>query len=403
MFRWLNDLITRTYSKMINLRKLMWTTLLLLISGSLLKSQDCNLQLKSCNTNFNFGDTCVQQLMKPYFEKNRLILCGELHYYEKNWLIKSNLAKTLNTYYGVNRMFVEYPVSYENLYNNYLLYGDERILRNLPYLTQDTLNERLFLQEMRAYNLLRPDSLRVQVICVDMEKNASTAIQELHALIFWRKPRVFRKSTGILDQYIESQSMTIERVKSTVKILYHEFYRHQKQFKRRLSATDYSKYKHIIDGLNLGFMFDYTMDEKGTNEPSYVMREKFLLANVSEVLQLYPDEKFFGSFGLSHCLLNNNQQQFWGITTTAFAFELNTDRFSPVLNNVCSIVQYYSYYDDSLYLNNFLGQQRACFLTDSSSLFSIFENCDLTQNRTDVADHGQLLIVNRNIRGPFVK
>lgn len=359
--------------------------------------------LKSCNTDFQFGDTCVENLMAPYFESNRLILCGEIHYYENNWLIKATLAKTLNAKYGVTRMFIEYPVSYENLYNDYLLYGDDLVIRNMSALTQDTLNEKLFLNNLRTYNLTRPDSLKITVICVDVEKNVLVSFRQLRLMLDGIFTRQIKKTKTLLDQFLSTKEMSDDSSIIAVNRIIENFKKYERTFRKQLSKMDFCKYKKIIEGLKLRYASSFGANSGGTNYDLFAEREIFLRLNVSEVLSAYPGEKFLGSFGLAHCMLVKEPQVFEGISIKSFAYELNNSKSSPVINNVCSIVQYYENYNDSLYLNKFLGGEKDIFTMQSVSNFTAFSLGSLNKTSASHFSLGQVLIINRNVLGPFMK
>lgn len=342
---------------------------------------------------YSSEDICKIAAFDPEFKNNRLFLCGELHYFENNWAIKVAFVQFFNKKYSVNRVFIEYPCSYDHLYNSYLLYGDSSVFTYLPYITPDTLNEKRFLLELRKYNLSLPDSNKVSVVGIDIEKNAIVSLRELYKLYPIQINPAILKSYLLISKWRSKERISERKTKHIVRRLYEDFYSKQSEFRIALQGN-FMRYKRIIDGLYLGFMSQFNVDDQAL----VVRREKFMIDGILDELSSSKQDKYFGQLGLAHCGLNLNDTTFTNYPYTSLASWFNSDSLSPIRNQVCSFVQYYTQMNDTTYLIAYLGKHRSQLLSNSAETVTLFY---LGEESSSL--HGQFLIVNRNALGPYVK
>lgn len=382
--------------------------LALLFSSSNLYAQDDTLVIDTL-TNDNLGLVSVsenatgliEQLAKKdnLLRQSRLFFCGELHYFENNWDLKLSFAKFFQSNYGVKRILIEYPVSYACLYNEYLLNGNKRVIRYLPDITSDTLNEHMFLEKLREYNLSLPENKRIQVLGIDVEKNAIVSFQELFKLFPSQiTSRKIKKNFRTISKWQKKTWVSDKKTKKIVRVLHNALYGNETEFKEHFK-DNYNAYKRIIDGLHIGFDAPYTIE----NPEFLEIREQFIYSNIKDYLNENPSEIFFGQIGLAHSALNADIPELGAEPGfRSAAYRLNTQPDSPVKNKVCSFMQFYTQYDDSLYQQNFLFPHTEQLLLLAYMKLALFDFSDFSFENPILNERGQFLIINKNNLGPYM-
>lgn len=67
-------------------------------------------------------------LFNQDIEDKKIIMIGEIHYMEANYIIQANLLIHLNMHFGVRHLLIEFGRAEAFLYNQYLKTGDESYL-----------------------------------------------------------------------------------------------------------------------------------------------------------------------------------------------------------------------------------------------------------------------------------
>lgn len=278
-----------------------------------------------------------------------LFLNSEFHYYQSNWEVKFLLLKYLHEQFNVNDIVLEYPQSYEQKYNDYLLNGDQKIWKHLPFMSNDSINERLFLSALRSYNLTLDSSDRVRVHCIDIEINSLYTYEALWDIVKTHRAQFSAELIQNLKSWKNESSIGTRKAKSRGLYLYQDLHLNDTLY-RIVLRDKYDRYSSLIEGLFLAQVIGFDeMDSVKTN-----IREQFLYERLKIILSQDPSRSFFGQFGLAHVINEEFSPYFCGNNFTSLATMVRMD--STLKQNLVSIVQIYTIGSDTdaVKLNNLI-------------------------------------------------
>lgn len=181
-----------------------------------------------------------------------------------------------------------------------------------------------YYQKLRDLNLTFPDSTRLKVKGIDVERFHDTPLKALSLLLPASEPHdsialnieALRGIAGFLDSYLREKKKSSKKINSnsgfdrgfvnfnyrsfdsekTTNTLVEDFFKHENYYKEYLGDTNYNLYKTIIKEL-----YDQNTYEKYSRQPhQYVYRERYMYNKFLIYHAKYPNEKVFGQFGRCH-------------------------------------------------------------------------------------------------------
>jgi hypothetical protein len=266
-----------------------------------------------------------------YFDADtttQVFVMGENHR-EKNNEHKLSLLFELYKNKGITKFGLEAPLAEEELYNKFLLSGDETIFELAKFDYKKIRNqEEVLLKEIRAFNLSNVGKPPITAFCFDVpRKNLYSTFLALK-FIFQNNERV---SELDLYKYLnEEKHYSNTEANAVLNKLSKDMIKNNDLYKSVLQQ-DFDMYQRVIEGLTISLDRFYMVEFS-----TWLMRENYIVENIRE--QLKNDEKIVIFCGDTHAVLKVNDKSRYGKEFSSFS-SLLANKYSF---NVFSIgLQYY--------------------------------------------------------------
>ncbi len=232
-----------------------------------------------------------------------------------------------------------------------------------------------YYKKLRELNLSYPDSLRLRVYGIDVERFNETPLKVLSLLI----PNAeapdsialnIESITGIAgynDNYLKEKkskslsdnlkpgmlyqygSRTFSSEK-TVSTIIDEYYKYQNYYKEFLSDSAYQLFDIIISELR-----DQRVYESYSRQThQHVYREMYMYKKFISYSAMHPNEKIFGQFGRCHVSVQRKDNQCMWFDFYSVAARLNNTNSSFLKGKVSSIAYFY---EDDVSMKNSVDNQ----------------------------------------------
>lgn len=318
----------------------------------------------------------------------KMILAGELHYFENNYQLKLEFIKYLHERKKINDVIIEYPVSYQRLYTRFLSHTSNRLLTNLNYLSLDSTNEKKFILRLDEYNKTLPDLEKIKIHCVDVEKNSLFAFEALYQTFPKKEiPKELLKAYSLLKQADKRMKIKPRKDKQLIDFLIKDFDKSKEKYEGFL-LENATTYKSILEGLRIGLLSDIN------SKDFLIERENFIYKNIISIMNSNKSMTAFAQLGLAHCSLMKDDTVFSEFPFESIAYKLQNNFDSPVKNKVFSMMQYYTNYDNEKYQNCFLDSSKATIVSRSPKQISLFYRSN-SDNINGYLKRFNFLIVNK--------
>jgi hypothetical protein len=258
-----------------------------------------------------------------------VFLSGENHLYSKtNNKIKLNLLNYLHDKHGFNHLIIELGYSRGYMLDQYIN-NDTTFYELLKSNTADVyLN---FYKDLRKLNQTYPDSARIRVSGIDVERFPDDGFLLLKRLLETKKEipdslvfiveniRAFASyfmNTRIVNYDDDNYSYSSRKFynSKTIDSLINEFDAVRASFES-LMGSDFALFDKVFQTLK-----DHRKYERYSSMPhQYVFRETYMFNNLKSLIQSNPKSKFYGQFGRCHISQTelNKECDWWGFNSLA--------------------------------------------------------------------------------------
>lgn len=277
-------------------------------------------------------------MLDTVLDSYKFFFTAEEHWLDINTQIQYEFLVFLHRKAGVRNLILEGGYSYAYMINQYLKSGNEWYLNKALYtppVCPEAFTE-LF-RKIYAYNLRFPPLERIQVVGIDLEQSPYLVINCLNELMP-NKPL----SAGVKDkmQQLLRYQLTPENDKELRKYfrqLYKEVQIRRRAYKRYW-GNQYWLFKQILDNTIQGFdsplLRDFIYAHSDQKNREERMFQNFVQLQANGGLR---KGNSYGQFGGIHTEMSPAIK--WGYAT--LAQRLNTDRLSPVQNQVLTFSKYF--------------------------------------------------------------
>lgn len=276
-----------------------------------------------------FKDTIKNiHILDNQLDNYRIFFSGENHKYsEVNANLEFQMLKYLNQSAGVNNLMLELGYARGYIIDQYINH-DSTYFNLLSNVTSFTYNS--FFKELRKYNLSLPDSMRIHVRGVDIERFPKESFvlladllpsdsldvpKEIDFLVeVFRVYGEYSKTIKSDQEFIADQYYNYYRVnnnnffeKKTLDSLVSQFESQKEHFKNYL-GSDYELFSFVIETIKEHQI--YKEYERMPHQAVY--RERILKRNIDQLLKSDTTQKYFGQFGRCHVdKINQNDDCNW--------------------------------------------------------------------------------------------
>lgn len=266
----------------------------------------------------NGDDFSGFEVLDSAIQNARVVMTGENHTYVKfNSKMELKMLRYLNKNVGTRNFVIELGPARAHYLNRYINEKDTTADRYLRATTSPRYMD-LF-KRMRKFNKTLPDSLKITVYGIDVERFNDLPLMRLSELLPRENlPQSIRVGVeavhGAVDYLEESGLQDYEIARDETQSDYNYNYRSQPfyisstifEFLRYYDSlkTDFDKLvgdkKGEIDEV-IGWLREYQqwLDYENTTY-QYIWREENIYKNLSKLVRLHPAERFYGQFGRCH-------------------------------------------------------------------------------------------------------
>lgn len=265
----------------------------------------------------------------------RFFFVGEVHWRKLNTQIQWAFLQYLHERAGVRNLIVEGGFAFGYMLNQYLETGEIRLLRkalnDIPSCPED---EEIFFKTLYDFNQSLPDSSRIKVIGIDVDKSPTLTIQVLNSLLPEDPPplEIFPLMKRIEDLHYNRYYDPIE-VRRFLKKLNRAITNKPELYEAYWGENFYIM-RLLVQNTLAGNRFTFlrtTLFEKAWQKREIRMYKNFL------TLQPYMAKGgYFGQFGALHTDITKSER--WKFPT--LANRLNHFDDSPVANKVLTISRF---------------------------------------------------------------
>lgn len=372
--------------------------LLLLCNSIVFAQQQEKIISNKLDINDN-NDYSTFAILDSVIKEYKIFFTGENHLHRKsNYMLQLKMLKYLHQKAGVRHLFLEFGFSRGYLVNQYVQTGDSTLFTILSDYSYDEYA--LLYKGIWEYNKTLDSNKRIIVTGIDLERSYNTSVK-------------------VLDMFLPQQlppaeiEIHIEALKSLAKMSDKKMQEtkndtdNEKKFKgevfSQIRTMDYIM--QSIDSLSdvwknyLGDNFDNfnrvlkgIKAEKQRTEYSYkntphhyIFREQYMYEQMLQLVEKYPDDKFYGQFGRCHTPVN--EQEYWCgyyyVKTLASRLNHSTNR--KVNGKVLSIATYYP--EGSTHEKKITEEEKLKYLLDNISA----DTLTIIQITSDTTLFGKLL------------
>lgn len=301
------------------------------------------------NEDFTGFDSIPTDNYKVYFT-------GEDHRYSLvNTQIEMKFVKFLHQKAGVRHLIIELGYSRGWVIDRYVRTGDTSLY---SILKSNTYKDYLaFYDELKKYNDSLPEDQKIRVTGIDVERFTRLPIMFLEYLLPANKsiPKNLEltvESIKALSSYIENTSESyingtsdnyfvfenrFQEFASTDSIIT-DFEAKREQFKDYL-GDNYSDFNKVINSLKHQRIWNKYRYSNMIQE--YIYREQYIYDRFMELLDEYPEDKFYGQFGRCHIGLSAQNGDCGWYEYLSIANRLDNSIDSRVNGKTLSIALYY--------------------------------------------------------------
>jgi len=264
----------------------------------------------------NNNDFTGFQMLDSSIKNARIIMTGENHTYVNfNGHLEMKMLRLLNQKVGLKNFIIELGEARAHYLNRYINNADSFAEKNLKATTSPRYMD-LF-KRIRKYNLSLPDSLKVNIHGIDVERFYDLPLMRLAELM----------EVENVPQNLKSLA---ETVRGTATYLRKFGLADYEQAKSPLKASSNKEYQHFYinptvkdivrfwDSLNpdiriwlgnkymeteiaVNWLKQYLQWKKYENTTyQYIWREENIYKNLVQLLDNNPNEKYYGQFGRCH-------------------------------------------------------------------------------------------------------
>ncbi len=300
-------------------------------------------------------------LLDSQVNQYRVIFTGENHQYVHNNIdVKLEMIKYLHKTAGVKNLIIELGFVRGYLLDGYI--NKDSSLFNL--LESNTSESYLsFYKALRAFNQTLPDSLKIHVHGIDVERFPDDA-PILMANILNKKTGNTPESISFISECIRSYGTYFKKRKSiedeeeeysiygsnsfynnkTIDSIINEYDSKKTDFKTFL-GTDFQLFDMSMQSLK-----EYRKYLGYANMPhQYVYRENYMFNNLKKLLENNPKEKYYGQFGRCHISQTelNEECNWWAFSSLA---KKTKERLPEI--KVLSMAIFYNTFEGDTYFGN---------------------------------------------------
>ena len=324
------------------------------LNYDVIKMQALDASDNSDFTTFHFFDSVVHQ--------SNIFFAGENHQYRfSNTKMQIKLLKYLNQNADVHALIMEFGFSRGWLLDQYINNEDstyKQVFQNYSYKEYSD-----FYNSLREYNLSLPDSNRIHVYGIDVERFNDLPIKVLSLLLPNKNPldsialnvEALRGMAGYLDNYLNKKkdkksigdrsslsgrlynyNSRAYSTSKTTSTFIEDFKIHQSYYKEYLGDNFelFDKIVHeLIDQQKYKSYYNTTQQ--------YVFRERYMYNKFINLLREHPKTKIFGQFGRCHIAMDMQDDACNWFDFNAFAARINKSDNEWVKGKVCSFAYFY--------------------------------------------------------------
>lgn len=311
--------------------------------------------------------------------KSNVFFIGENHTYRNaNTNLQIAMIEYLNKSIGLNHIVMEFGFARGWLVDQYINSEDsiyQEVLR--LYSFPEYYN---YYKKLRKLNMSLPDSLRINVLGIDVERFHDTPLKTLSLLLpkdsipsdsIAMSIESLKGIAGYLDNYFmfrknrnydsnknqersNYSSKTFDS-EETANSLVYDFFKHEQYYKVYLCEDNFKLYKIIITELR-----DNQIYQSYESQPQqHVYRERYMYSKFMDYYGKHLGDKVFGQFGRCHVADNIQDNPCQWYNFSSIVSRINNSK-SPFLNDkVCSISFFYSdddSYNESIKKNGAISQ-----------------------------------------------
>lgn len=330
-----------------------------------------NVKISPIDLEDNDDFSTFEGLKNDKFNDVKVFFAGENHNYRyTNSRNQLKLLKYFNQTYGVNTLILEFGYSNGWLVNKYInSEADSNLLKVLESYTYKEYSD--YYQGLRKYNLSLPDTSRITVLGIDVERFNNLSAKILSMLLPSGAPHdsilLSVESIRSLAAYLDSyQNDMIENVKnkdeevdedifkfslfkpesyyvsSTLFDIIEDYDKHVDLFKEYL-GSNYETFNILINELK-----DKEKYEDYERQPQqHIYREFYMYNKMKKYISEHPNAKFFGQFGRCHVGQEMQDEACSWYVFNSIATRLNNSTLPDFKGKVLTIAYFYK--DDDSY------------------------------------------------------
>lgn len=263
------------------------------------------------------------EILDSQLAVKRLFIAGETYSYAAiNSKLEFKLLRYMNYKSGLRNFLVETSPARADLINQFIN-SDDSTVEVLLQSVSKVINMRLY-KNLKRLNLRLPDSLKIRVYGVDVERSHSLPVvkmsQYLNREDIPDELRVSVEAVKGAAKYIITKGLQeYTRERDGIEGDYNDYFYSHSSFSVRKSMEEFAKnydslsekYKSWLGDDFVGFdravgwLLEYKQFRNlSMTAMEYTWREELIFNRVNNLLEEMPEEKFFGQFGLCRAMFN---------------------------------------------------------------------------------------------------
>lgn len=324
-----------------------------ILSLNSLKAQKVEYKQLSLEDN---GYYSTFSLLDSAVKNYKVFFTGENHTFRKsNYMLQLKMLKYLYKNAGVRHLFIEFGYSRGWLINQYVQTGDSSLLKTINDYSYKEYT--LLYKSIYEFNKTLAPEEKITITGIDLERSITSSIKVMSMLFpkteapkeisvhvdAIRALAIFsdqRQQSYVYDEenYDYEYTRSYYNENTSMKYFLLDFDSNTVLYKKYLgdNFTDFARIVSGIKGENLRSKYQ----NSGAIQ-SYIHRENFMYDRMMELINQYPDDKFYSQFGRCHTSLNADDYWCGYYFYRTLATRLNNSTDSTLNNKVLSIACYY--------------------------------------------------------------
>jgi hypothetical protein len=314
---------------MVKIRWLLRLFILIILHFCIFNSAFCQ-NSKPILNEIDLQDISSFHLLDSSINKYSVFLSGELHDHDGDYNLQLNLLKYLNKKSGLKKIVFEQPVSYELIFNQYINTGDSSLLEKILLDFDSTMEKksRFFYKSLFEFNKGLPDTGKISIICVDIEKNIQLSIKNIYSFSNQKIPfEIYLPLIKLLLLAEKGSFHRAQTIRKATKLL--RDMNQNKSYYMEYYKDNFLLAKRTFEGIILGCEF-FEKDISKLDTAFWAKRELYMYRNFTNALNVSNDKRAFGLFGLFHVCILPNANWFDVKKANVLGSYLATDSNSPV-------------------------------------------------------------------------